>query len=145
MQMSPVGDEFDKPGRNFVQGQNVGCGTKFGGGFGHAIHRAAGGILSNGMAARAAQTAQSLGSVPADTGEQYSNKLPIPEACGALKKQVNGRTVNDVIRFTNITKAPRTCEDQMCVTTCDQSHTTRGIVMGFGKPNAELASAIQPT
>src|SRR6516164_10337094 len=111
MQMGPVGDEFDKPGRNIVQGQNVGRGAEFGGGFGHAVDRAAGGILSNRMAARAAEPTESLCSVPADPGEQHSNNWPIPESFGALEEEIDGWAVSAVIRFINIPNTPRTCED----------------------------------
>jgi hypothetical protein len=144
MQMGPVGDEFDKPGRNIVQGQNVARGAKFGRGFGHAVDCTAGGILSDRTIARTAETAQSLRSVPADPGEQNSNDWPIPEALGALEEEVNRWTVSAVIRFTNVPKTPRTCEDQMCVATCHQGNPALGIVMGFGKPHAQRASAFEP-
>ena len=113
-------------------------------GAGHAVNRAAGPVLGDGMMALRVQSAQSFGSVPAHAGEQDADHVSRPESFRALEEEVNGRTVGAIRRVPRIDKPGRTRKHEMIILAGQQDGAGLRAVAFAGQAHVERGLAIQP-
>src|SRR5438445_487732 len=139
-----VTKHIDQLRRDAFQRQDVHCGARFGGGFGHAVNRAAGLVLRDGVMAFVTLGFQAQRAVAPHAGQQHAHDLARPEQIDALEKNVDRWAVNVIARLRGISKAVGRLQHQVVAGAGKQHGASRGTIALLGHPYRQNRLLAQP-